>query len=136
MSKLKQRNKSSSIEAKEIVPVPERIIDIVLGLPRLGRILIAAVFGLAATAALFPFVDRLYITNFFSEQTIVVPSLISAGLGIIIYVAGWVLIVGTRGLQLPKRLAILLYIVFGIIIVLYVLVLMLNGYSTATVLDA
>lgn len=132
----KQRSKSSSIAATQNASLPDRLIARVLGLPRLARILIVAVFGLAATAALFPIVDRIYLTNFFSEQTIVIPSLVSAGVGIIMYVAGWVLMVGTRGSPLPKRPAILVYILFGIIIVLYVLILIVNGYSTATAPDA
>jgi hypothetical protein len=131
----KQRTKSASTVPPENISVPERLIDRILGLPRLARIVIVAVFGLAATAVLFPIVDRVYLTNFFSEQTVIIPSLISAGFGIIMYVAGWVLMVGTRASPLPKRLAIVFYIVFGIIIVLYVLILIVNGYSTATAPD-
>lgn len=132
----KKGNKRSIDAIKVNLSLPERIIGALLGLPRLARILIVAGFGLATTAALFPLIDRIYLTNFFSEQTTVVPSLVSAGAGIIMYVAGWILLVGTRSSQPPRRPAILLYTVFGIIIVLYVIVLVVNGYSTATAPDA
>lgn len=130
----KYSKKSSSINNAR-TNLLYRAINVVLSLPRLVRILVAAIFGIAVTAALFPLVDQIYITNFFSEQTIVVPSLVSAGAGILMYVTGWILVVGTRGSQPPKRLAILFYIFAGVIMVLYVLILLVNGYSSAMLPD-
>ncbi|GAB4510453.1 MAG: hypothetical protein OHK0046_07310 [Anaerolineae bacterium] len=77
------------------------LVRAVLSLPRLIRILIAGVFALATVLAVSPIVDEIYLLFFYSPATALVPSLISAALGVMMYLIGWQMIVGTVGE--PKR---------------------------------
>ena len=64
-------------------------------IPRWGRILIVAVMSLAVTLVIFPQVDTIYLTYFFNKDTIIIPAYVSAGIGLMMYVAGWFLVVGS-----------------------------------------
>lgn len=107
----------------------------ILGWSRLVRILLVTFFALIVTAAVFPLSDSIYIANFYLDETRILPSFVSAAFGIIMYVVGWWLLVGTRGETPPVRPAAVVYVVFGTLFTLFVLVLILNGYSTATLPD-
>ncbi len=116
----------------ERVPLITFFVRKTLDWPRLVRIVIISVFALAVTALVFPLIDFIYINNFFSEQTRILPSFVSAAFGIITYIVGWWLIVGTRGERPPERIAaIFIYIVSGFLVMVFVLILMVNGYSMA-----
>lgn len=116
----------------ERVPLITFFVRKILDWPRLIRIVIISVFALAVTALFFPLVDFIYLSNFFNEKTTILPSFVSAGFGIITYVLGWWLIVGIRGERRPERIvAIFIYTVFGFLVMVFVLILMVNGYSTA-----
>lgn len=91
----------------------ERFAQSVLELPRITRILIAGVFALAIVLALSPLIDEIYIRFFYTPQTAIVPSLVAAGLGLLMYFVGWQLIVGTVGEDNPLRPAIFWYFVVG-----------------------
>ena len=73
--------------------------------------------------------------NYFSEGTVILPSFVSAGLGIIIFGAGWWLLVGIRGERRPERTAVFLYVVFGLLVIGFVFILIINGYRVATLPD-
>lgn len=109
----------------------ESIIKRILHAPRIVRIIIVAVVGILFTSLVFPLVDSIYINYFFSESTTILPSFISTGFGIAIYGVGWWLLVGTRGTELQERPIILWYIIGSVIIFALVIILILNGYSTA-----
>lgn len=115
----------------ERVPLVTYMVRRILNWPRFIRILLIGVFAVAVTAAIFPLVDYIYITNFFNESSRILPSFIATALGIIMYVAGWWLIVGIRGERCPERSAVFVYMIVGLMIVLFVLTLVLNGYYTA-----
>ena len=101
----------------------------IVRLPRLARILIIALFALAVTLSLSPLVDYIYSTYFFSMETRVVPSLISAGFGLIMYLIGWWLMVGTIGERPAARTALLWYLGTGILAIVVVSILVLRGVS-------
>jgi hypothetical protein len=95
-----------------------------LSLARVWRLVMVGVFGLCFTLAVTPLVDNLYTTYFFSMDTRIVPSLVSSALGIVVYIAGWRLLVGMRG-EVPKPTrAAFWYLVAGIVCVGLVLVLL------------
>lgn len=100
--------------------LPLRMVGWVLGLPRLVRILIAAFFALATTFALREVVDEIYIEYFFSESTRILPSFVSAGFGLLMYVIGWQLIVGTIGEDRQAKMATVGYFVIGLFALLLV----------------
>ena len=120
----------------ERVPYAVVWIRKILRWSRLRRIVTVAIFSVAATTAIFPLVDRIYLTQFYNESTRMIPSFVSVSVGIIVYGVGWFLLVGTRGEQRPERIAVLLYVIAGILIVLFVLSLILGGYTVATMPDA
>lgn len=117
------------------LPFVTALMQRILGWSRIVRILVATFFALAVTAAVFPLSDSIYIANFYSDETRILPSFIAAAFGIIMYVVGWWLLVGTRGETPPERPTLIVYVAFGMIVSLFVLVLIVNGYSTATLPD-
>lgn len=135
MSKQSRKASSKSVAKAQSVPsepILNQVLNWILGLPRLLRILIVAVFGLAVTIASSPFIDNFYLRFLFTEQTTILPSLVSVGLGVIMYMIGWVLVVGTSGETVPARKAVLWYVLGGILAVGLVVVLVIHGYSLAT----
>ncbi|MBL8154793.1 MAG: hypothetical protein JNM70_11470 [Anaerolineae bacterium] len=100
--------------------------------PRLTRILLVTAFSLAVVLLAFPIVDNVYINLFFNEATRILPSLVSAGLGAVMYMVGWRLIIGTRGETPAVQPLVLAYCLFGLIVIILVVILVLQGYSIAT----
>jgi len=109
-----------------------RAINLVITLPRLGRILLVTVLALCVTVVLTPLVDIIYADNFFSEETRIVPALISAGCGVTFYVVGWWLIVGIVGEQPPPRKMILWYCGVGLFSVALLIFLIIRGINLVT----
>lgn len=79
-----------------------RMIAQMLALPRITRLLITTVFAVSATLAVSPLIDEVYLQAFFSEDTIIVPSLIAGSIGVLMYAAGYYFIVGLAG-EKPKQ---------------------------------
>ncbi len=98
-------------------------------LPRLVRILLVGVFALAVTLSLSPLVDLIYDRYFFSAQTVIVPALVTATVGLIAYMLGWWLMVGTVGEQPEARAAMVWYFGIGVLAVIIVAYLILTGVS-------
>ena len=112
-------------------PLTLEFVQWCLRLPRLLRIIVVAIFALAFTLAVSPLVDYLYLRYFFTEETRVLPSLVTAGIGIAFYVLGWWLLIGTVGETRPARPAVLLYVTVGILSLCLVIVLAVSGFSDA-----
>ena len=120
----------------ERVPYATFLMRKMLNWSRRTRIILISIFGISVTAAVFPLVDLLYVERFFNPDTRVLPSLISVGLGMMMYIVGWVLLVGTRGEKPPERIGVIIYMLVGVLIVLFVLFMLINGYHIATLPDA
>jgi hypothetical protein len=112
-------------------PLWNEIARWVVNLPRLVRILLAAVFALSATLAVFPLVDYLYLSYMFTPDTRLLPSLVSAGAGVVMYLVGWWLIVGSVGTVQPSRPAVFWYVCAGVLLMLLVIVLSAFGLFSA-----
>jgi hypothetical protein len=67
----------------------QRLVARILALPRLARVLLVGLFALAVTLSLSPLVDYIYIEYFFNMDTRILPALVSAAVGLGIYVLGW-----------------------------------------------
>ncbi len=100
--------------------------------PRLARIIAVAVFALAVTLVISPMVDYLYLRFFYTDETRILPSLVTAAFGILVYFLGWWLLVGTVGEPRPARPAVLVYVTLGIIALCLVIVLAVSGFTAAT----
>lgn len=114
------------------VPVTTRWVRAVLRLPRVARIALVAVFALAVTFALSPVIDAVYLRYFFTETTRVLPSLVAAMAGLVMYALGWILVVGTVDETLPERVAILWYIGLGLLAVMLVVIMLLAGWMSGS----
>jgi hypothetical protein len=103
------------------------------GIPRWGRILIVAIISLAVTLFIFPQVDSIYLYYFYNENTVIIPAYISAGIGMMMYVIGWFLIVGSTAYkpheQVSSSPALVWYIGLGVLALVGCTVLLLYGIT-------
>jgi hypothetical protein len=113
-----------------------RLVAAILSVPRLLRMFLVGLFALAVTLSLSPLVDLIYTQYFFSMNTVIVPSLVSAGFGLIMYVLGWWLIVGTVGDQPIARIALLWYCGTGLLALVVVIVLIVRGVTLVNLITA
>lgn len=101
-------------------------IQSLLNFPRITRIIIAGVFAISLTLALSPVIDRLYEQYFYSEDTLILPAIVSALLGLLMYIVGWFAIVGVAGEKILPSKAIVIYLISGMIAVVLVLIWTVN----------
>jgi uncharacterized protein YhhL (DUF1145 family) len=132
---MSRRSQRIRAKASQPIPVPKppiavRLARWIVHWPRPVRIVVTLVFALAVTLAFSPLIDDIYLRYFFHPSTRVVPSLVSVFAGLCMYVAGWLLVVGTVDGELPSRLAVLLYGVFGLLAISAVLVMLVFGWTT------
>src|SRR5664279_1229962 len=113
-------------------PRSARLVQWIVLLPRLTRIVLAAVFALALTLAITPIVDDFYLANFYDFSTRVAPSLVSTGIGLVFYFVGWRLIIGYAGETPSTRTAILWYFILGVLACVVVIVLVVLGAVSGT----
>lgn len=99
----------------------------VLSRPRVSRVLLTALFGVATTLALMPVVDGVYLNYFMMLRLPMLPALISTGFGMGVYIMGWRLIVGTVGEQPALERGTVVYFWFGVLMCLTVLALVVHG---------
>jgi hypothetical protein len=111
-------------------PATIRLVRRVLKLPRSVRIFIAAVFAQAVTFALSPVIDEIYLRYFFNESTRIVPSLVAAAAGLLMYALGWLLMVGTVHEPLPERGAVLWYCLVGLLAIALVTAMLVTGWTS------
>lgn len=93
-----QKTKRKASQATPSQDITSRI----LGLPRLGRIIFIALPALALAIISAPIIDMIYLAYFYTEETVVIPSLIVALFSAIMYFIGWWLVVGIAG-EIPQK---------------------------------
>lgn len=102
-------------------------------LPRWSRILLAGIFAISLTTVLFPLVDYIYIVYFLTPDTRIIPSFVSSGAGLVLYLVGWYLMVGTAGDapadQVRQNSALLVYLLVNLCIVVVAIGLIIQGIS-------
>lgn len=101
-------------------------------LPRLVRIMLASAFAMAVLIALFPLIDELYVRYFFNPDTVMLPSLVGVGVAGMMYIWGWILLVGTVGDEKIKQTAspmLIVYFIIGLAAVLADILLIVHGLS-------
>lgn len=99
----------------------------ILALPRLARIAMVMGFSVAVTFLVMPLADGLYLTLFFNETTVLVPALVAASAGLVMYLAGWRVMVGTVGEPPVLRPIVAGYVLFGTLIIVMVVTLFIIG---------
>ncbi len=106
-----------------------RSIRWLLSLSRFTRILFAGLFSIFVALALFPVIDYIWLRFFFSMETRVVPALIITGIALVMYLAGWQLIVGAPGERPPARKAIIWYFGVGLFAIALSVLMIIQGYE-------
>ncbi len=113
-----------------------RVVNAIISLPRLVRIMLVALLALMVTLAISPMVDEIYFNTLFTplydiapSVARLLPSLITAAVGLTMYALGWWLIIGTVGESPQARLAILWYVGIGILALLVVIILIIRGVT-------
>ncbi len=96
-------------------------VESLLAFPRLVRIIIAGVFALAVTLSLSPIVDEIYLAYFYSDSTLMLPALVSGGLGLLMYIAGWLVLVGFVGEEITPSWMVVVYLLVGLLAVVLVI---------------
>jgi zinc transporter ZupT len=96
-------------------------------MPRMVRIIFVILFAVNVTLLVTPVIDNLYITYFFDWNTRILPSLVSAGAGFLVYLIGWVLLIGIGKSTPQARLSTLLYFFAGVASFVLTLVLVFYG---------
>lgn len=112
----KRDRKKSNLKAhKRKLPFWERITVDLLEMPRPARLFVSAFFALAVTLALSPFIDAVYLDYFFDERTVIVPALVAGAFGLVMYIAGYLLIIGWQGEDMKPRRAVMWYVRVGLL---------------------
>ncbi len=126
---------SKQVPRKKALPVSKNLpfwdhwVRRILGLPRLWRLVFVVLSSLALVAVIFPAVDYIYLERFFSVDTRIVPSLVSALTMLLMYGAGYILLVGWRG-EVPRaRRIILVYVLLGFLMMGIAVGLIVYGLS-------
>lgn len=112
-----------AIAARERLTLVQQLVD----LPRSWRIVMVAMFSMAVVAALFPLVDGTYLRFFYTRSTVILPALVTAFSGLVMWGVGWWVLVGWAGEQPKARPAVLWYFIVGTVFVLLVLFLLIQG---------
>lgn len=110
------RKKSAPITPAD--PPYDDMVRRLLRLPRLLRIMLVFLPTFAVTIVITPVIDALYLRYFFTPETRILPSLLTAGVALVMYMIGWVLIVGTTGEKPEERQAAVWYTIASILTIL------------------
>jgi len=112
------------------LPAHEQFVLWLLGLPRIGRIGVAALFALVVTLAVSPIIDTIYLRYLYTPESVLAPALVSTGFGLAMYFVGWQLIIGTVGEIPPARMVVLWYVGVGVLAFVLVVVWLITGFAS------
>ncbi len=101
-----------------------RLTERILRLPRLARIVIAALFAFAAVIV----VDRIFAPTYYSDAA-TTSSVISVIVGMVVYSFGWWALIGFSGEERQPSPIIGLYVLLSILLLLITLALVLGGIT-------
>lgn len=113
----KQVPRKKALPASKTLSFWDQWVQRILSLPRLWRFAFVVLSSLALVAVIFPAVDYIYLERFFSVDTRILPSLVSASAMLLMYGSGYILLVGWRGEVPPTRRIILLYVLLGFLMI-------------------
>lgn len=88
---------------------------------RLLRLLMVVIFSMTTVLATSPLIDTLYLQLFFTPETRILPSLISMGFGLMMYMWGWIYLVGSSGQPIMISRGLKWYVYIGILTIIIVL---------------
>ncbi len=89
---------------------------------RLLRLLLVAIIAIITTLAVSPLIDAIYLQFFFTPETRILPSLLAMGVGVTMYMVGWIYLVGSVGEDVPITRGLKGYIYMSLFMLVIVLV--------------
>lgn len=102
-------------KSKQPNPPLQTFWDQITTMNRLLRLLVVVIFAMMTVLATSPLIDSLYLQLFFTPETRILPSLISMGAGLIMYVWGWIYLVGSSGQPIMISRGLKWYIYIGLL---------------------
>jgi hypothetical protein len=118
MSKSRRQRYKSTYPRSDSEPFWLSLASQIVGLPRLARIVIAAIVAPVTVLVASPIVDAIYLRYFYAQETVIVPSIVAAAMGLLMYLVGWRIIVGTAGVNSPISRGLLVYLVCAALLVI------------------
>ncbi len=103
--------------------------EYILNLPRLVRILFVGFVALCTVLAIFPLVDRIYLAYFYHPSTIGIAAYLSVFMGAMMYVFGWLQLVGSAGRRQEPSRFVVPYLVLSFLIIVLDVLLIIQGLS-------
>ena len=128
MTKYKKQTRPKT--AEEMMTFSQRVVQQIIELPRVVRILIVGLFAVAATFAVNPVIDTLYIQFLYNTDTVILPSIGAVFVGTVVYILGWLLMIGTIGETPPMRRVIVWYCLVGVLVVVLVIGALIMGLNS------
>jgi hypothetical protein len=117
----------------------ENLVRWLVNLPRITRIILCSIFSIAVTLGFTPIIDYLYISFIYRDDTELaqfihsrLPTFIEIGVGLVMYIVGWMYIIGTRGETPPARPIVLWYFGIGVLAVFLTFLWILQGMASGT----
>lgn len=132
MSRKTAKPAATRKQNKPRVSLVSALVLSLLGLPRLLRVFIIAVFALAVTLVMSPIVDNVYLTYFFSMETRMIPSLVTVSFGAIMYAVGWWLVIAPDPDEPAARGLVLWYVALGLLALFLTIILTIIGIIIGT----
>ncbi len=121
---------SAASEADTTAPESRNDVEIILGLPRLARIILVIIPTFAAVVVLQPLIDTIYLRYFFSMETRDAAALVTAAVALVVFLIGWLLVVGNAGETPPVRRSVRVYLYLAIALVLFAVLWLAYLYVT------
>ena len=106
---------------KIATPTKQTFWEQITTMSRIIRLLVVAIFAISTTLAISPTIDAIYIQYFFTEATRILPSLIAMSGGLVMYVVGWMYLVGSLGQPVTVTRGLKLYFYMGLFTIIIVL---------------
>jgi hypothetical protein len=132
MSRKKSQRKTARRPKRTAPPLSHILVESFFGVPRIARMVIVAVFALAVTMVISPIVDRVYLQYFFTQETVIVPALITVIFGAVMYMLGWWLAVGPTFEEVQSHWLVLWYLALGFLSLILTVVLLIIGIAIGT----
>jgi hypothetical protein len=136
-SQLKPPSKPTEPPRRDMVNLVRWLVN----LPRITRIILCSIFSIAVTLGFTPIIDYLYISFIYRDDTELaqfihsrLPTFIEIGVGLVMYIVGWMYIIGTRGETPPARPIVLWYFGIGALAVFLMFLWVLQGMASGTAL--
>lgn len=98
-------------------------------LPRVIRLVISVFFAAMVTLAVSPLVDHIYLRFFFTEETVMIPALVTVAIASATYIWSWWVFIGTVNSVPSASNYILLYFGVGVVATIIVIALLIQGFS-------